>query len=172
MIMNDVRPLKAPVEIKDALQFLPVIILVLLLASAIAGFFYFKKKRHVKEKPIEPPRPPEETAFEELRSLIEARLVEKGMIKEYYIRISDIIRKYIERKYNVLALDKTTWELYRELRAKNFNRAHADMIRDFLEDCDLVKFAKYAPAQKEIEEIYARAKEIVAVTSQQCIAVL
>ena len=39
------------------------------------------------------------------------------------------------------------------------------MIRDFLEECDLVKFAKYIPGQREIEEIYKKAKEIVRLTT-------
>ena len=41
---------------------------------------------------------------------------------------------------------------------------HTEKINDFLEDCDMVKFAKYTPNQKEIEEAYRRAGEIVEIT--------
>ena len=165
LIANDIRPLKLPVEIKGAFPVIPFIILVLLLGAAIAAFIYFRKRRRAKEEPLVSPRTPEEIAMEELRILLEAKLTEKGMVKEYYIRISDIVRKYIEGRYNVAALDKTTWELYQEMRLKNFKRAHADRIRDFLEDCDLVKFAKYIPTHKEIELAYTGAKEIIEETS-------
>jgi hypothetical protein len=52
---------------------------------------------------------------------------------------------------------------------KKIERVHVDKIRDFLEDCDLVKFAKYIPTQKEIEEAYSKAKEIVEVTTPKIV---
>ena len=168
LIVNDIRPLKLPVEIKGIFPIIPFIILVLLLGVAIAAFIYFRKQRCTKEEPVALLRPPEEIAMEELRMLLEAKLIEKGMIKEYYIRISDIVRKYIEGKYKIFALDKTTWELYQEMRLKKLQRAHVDKIRDFLEDCDLVKFAKYIPTHKEIELAYTSAKEIIKETSLSC----
>ncbi len=168
LLTNDIRPLKLPVEIKGIFPVIPFIILVLLLIGAIVAFIYFRKRRRAKEAPVALPRPPEEIAMEELRMLLEAKLIEKGMIKEYYIRISDIVRKYIEGRYKIFALDKTTWELYQEMRLKKLERAHVDKIRDFLEDCDLVKFAKYIPTHKEIELSYTSAKEIIEKTTFLC----
>jgi len=162
---DDIRPLKGPVEIKEGFPVWPLVILVLLALAAFLVFIYFKKRRHVDEKPLEPPRPPEEIFTEKLNLLLEKRLVEKGMVKEYYIELSDIIRGYIEARFRVFALDRTTWELYQEMRSKKLQRAHVDKIRDFLEDCDLVKFAKYIPTQKEAEEAYNKAKEIIALTT-------
>jgi len=163
---DDIRPLKAPVDIKEGFIFW-LIILILLFAAGFGTFFYFRRKRHVQKMPAPPPRPPEEIAMEELRALLEMRLIEKGMVKEYYIRLSDIMRKFIEGRYMILAMEETTWELYQEMRTKRIERKHADKIRDFLEDCDLVKFAKYIPTQKEIDEIYKQAEEIVQMTTSK-----
>ena len=101
-----------------------------------------------------------------MRFLHESGLADKGMIKEYYIRLSDIIRKYIEERFGISALDRTTWELYQEMREKKVQRQSADKIRDFLEDCDMVKFAKYIPSQKETEDARNQAAEIIALTAK------
>lgn len=159
--MDDIRPLKDLVEIGGGFSFLALILLILLLAAAIALVIYFRKRKKAVEEPVLPPRPPEEIAMEALRALIEMRLVEKGMIKEYYVRLSDIIRTYIQGRFRIFALDMTTWELYQEMRLKKLDRPRVAQMRDFLEDCDLVKFAKYIPVKKEIEEAYTMAEEIV-----------
>lgn len=162
---NDIRPLKGPVEIKEGFPVGFFILLILLFIVAILVVPYFRKKRHIEERSLAPPRPPEEIAIEELRALLEMKLVEQGLVKEFYIRLSDVIRKFLEGRFRIFALDRTTWELYHQMRAKRFDRVHAERIRDFLEDCDLVKFAKYIPIKKEIEEAYNRAKEIVEITT-------
>jgi len=164
---DDIRPLKGPAEIKGRFPIGLVIILVLLFISAAAVFIYLRNKKKIKEKPVIPQRPPEEFAREALKALLEMKLVEKGFIKEYYIRLSDILRTYIEGRYRIFALDRTTWELYQEMRSKKIERMHVDKINDFLEDCDLVKFAKYIPNSKEIEEVYKRAEEIIEITKSE-----
>jgi len=161
---DDIRPLKGPAEIKSwFLAWLPAACI--LVTAVIAAFIYFKKKKREEEKPALPSRPAEEIAKDALRALKEMQFVEKGMIKEYYIRLSDIIRTYIENRYRIFSMDRTTWELFQEMKSKRIERPHADKINYFLEDCDMVKFAKYTPGQKEIEEAYKRAEEIVDVTT-------
>lgn len=158
---EDIRPLKGIAEIKEAFPSLPVIIVLFLAAAGIAAFIYFKKKKRFEIQPEAPRKSPEESALESLNLLREMKLAEKGMVKEYYIRLSDIIRRYIENKHGISALDRTTWELYREMRTKKTDRVRADKIKDFLEECDLVKFAKYAPSPKENGEIYVKAGDII-----------
>lgn len=166
--MNDIRPLKDVVEISGGFPALLVIVLILA-ALAIAAFIYLKKKK-VEEKPSMPPRLPEEIARDALRELKEKRLAEKGLIKEYYIGLSDIIRAYIENRYRIYAMDRTTWELFQEMKSKKIERLHVDKINDFLEDCDMVKFAKYTPGQKEIEEAYETACDIIDITTPKVTA--
>ena len=164
MNMDDIRPLKSPIEISE-ISLWPFIILALLTICGALAFIYFKRKRHVEEESLLPPRPPEQIAMEELQSLLDMNLIEKGMVKEYYIRLSDIVRKYIEGRFRISVLDRTTWELYQKMRIKKIKREWTDRIRDFLEDCDLVKFAKYIPSEKEIEQARTGAREIVEITT-------
>lgn len=162
---DDIRGLKGPAEIKGRFPWISFIASVLFIILGAGIFIYFNNKKRVRETPIIPQRPPEDIAVEELKALLDMRLPEKGMIKEYYIKVSDIIRKYIEARFRIVVLDRTTWELYQEMRSRRIERKYVEKIRDFLEDCDMVKFAKYIPVQKEIEEAYAKAKEIVEITT-------
>lgn len=166
-IMNDIRPLKAPVEITGGFPLVAFLILVLAFTAAIAVFIYFKRRKQAVTATENPLKSPEEIAMEELQALREKNLAGKGMIKEYYIEISDIIRKYIEGKFRVSALDRTTWEIYQEMRDKKIQRQSTARIKDFLEGCDMVKFAKYIPDQKEIEDAYNKAKEIIEITVEK-----
>ena len=51
------------------------------------------------------------------------------------------------------------------MRIKKVKREWTDRIRDLLEDCDLVKFAKYIPSEKEIDEAYSEARELIKITT-------
>jgi len=166
---DDIRPLKDIVDISGGFPVLPAVILILA-ALAVAALIYIRKKRKKEEKPALPPKPAEEIARDALKALREMRLIEKGLIKEYYIRLSDIIRTYIENRYEIFSMDRTTWELFQEMKSKRIERSHVDKINYFLEDCDMVKFAKYTPDQKEIEEIYKKAEEIVNITTPKIIS--
>lgn len=160
---DDIRPLKEPAEIKGKPPVWVFIVFILLIAGAAVSILLKKKKKEAK--PALPPRPAEEIAREGLRALAEMRLIEKGLVKEYYIRLSDIIRAYVENRYRIFAMDRTTWELFQEMKANRIERLHVDRINDFLEECDMVKFAKYTPSQKEIEEVYKKAEEIIDITT-------
>ncbi len=161
---DDIRPLKNPAEIKGKVSVWVFVIFILLIVG-IAAFIYLKKKKRKEDKPALPPAPAEEIARNALKALKEMKLIEKGFLKEYYIKLSDIIRAYIENRYRIFAMDRTTWELFQEMKSKRIERLHVDKINYFLEDCDMVKFAKYTPIQKEIEEAYIKAEEIVDITT-------
>ncbi|MFH1478328.1 MAG: hypothetical protein ABIG92_00950 [Candidatus Omnitrophota bacterium] len=159
--MEDIRPLKDIVEIKGSFSVLPILITILAIA-AIALFVYFNKKKKNKSEDIYiPQKTPREIALEELEKLLSEGLPGKGLIKEYYIKLSDIVRKFIEGKFNISTLDRTTYEIYRELRSSSVNRALVDSIRGLLEESDLVKFAKYRPNEKEAIDIFNRVKDII-----------
>ncbi|MFA5388153.1 MAG: hypothetical protein WC312_00160 [Candidatus Omnitrophota bacterium] len=162
---DDIRPLKDIVDIAGKFPLARLLALLLALLIITAVIMYFRIKKRKKEGPSLSPRPADEIARDALNALKGMRLAEKGMIKEYYIRLSDIIRAYIENRFVISAMDRTTWELFQEMRSTGMERRHADTINSFLEDCDMVKFAKYTPAVEETEEAYKKAEEIVDVTT-------
>jgi hypothetical protein len=130
-------------------------ILLILIALAILLLYFLKRRRQGKsllprkQKPI---RPAHEIAMEELERLVAAGLLNRGEVKEYYIQLSDIIRQYIENRFYIPALEMTTGQLITVMSSEGLDEEYIDMMRIFLDQCDLVKFAKYIPTEQENNE--------------------
>jgi hypothetical protein len=110
-------------------------------------------------------RSAEEIAREAIERLLARKLVEQGHLKQFYLELSEIIKRFLGSKLGVHSLERTTEEFTRDLRAVSVPSAEYRMIREFLEDCDLVKFAKYRPAAEEVEQIIARSRGGIACAS-------
>ena len=87
--------------------------------------------------------------------------MEQGQFKQFYLELSEIIKRFLGSKLGVHSLERTTEEFTRDLRAVSVPSAEYRMIREFLEDCDLVKFAKYRPGAEEVEQIIARSRAMI-----------
>jgi len=89
-------------------------------------------------------------------------LIAKGLVKEYYYRITNILRHYIEDRFGFLAPERTTEEFLTEMAHTNqLDATHKILIQEFLERCDMVKYAKYGPSNLEIKETYDAAKRFI-----------
>jgi hypothetical protein len=130
-------------------------ILLGLVAVVVFAIYYLKRRREgksllpQKQKPL---RPAHEIAEEALRKLVSAGLLERGEVKEYYIQLSDIVRQYVENRYSIPAPEMTTGQLVALMISEGFDSEYTGMLRFFLEQCDLVKFAKYIPTGGENEK--------------------
>jgi hypothetical protein len=163
---EDIRGLKPPIEIKGAYWGYLLILPILALLAA-GGFFYYRQKSKaiaLPKIPEELKKPAWEVALLELENLKSSDLLERGEIKKYYIILSDIIRKYLERRYQITALDRTTQEIKGEMKRVKVEGEVADLIYGFLSASDLVKFAKYIPLKEEIEKDWNQAYTIVSIT--------
>jgi len=109
-----------------------------------------------------------EIAYLRLRALVAANLVEQGQIKEFYERISGILRHYIEDRFNLHAPERTTEEFLAELR---FTEALAPedkkALEAFLTHCDLVKFAKHEPTTEQIQQVFDLVKDFIERTKSE-----
>ncbi|MCB4757179.1 MAG: BatD family protein [Elusimicrobia bacterium] len=164
---GQLRPLKGFFNFRS---YLWLWILIGVLIGLGAGFFALKWIQKRKKEALEaagPPKPPEEIAWDALNQLEFSGLLTDGNIKEFYIRLSQILRQYLENRYKVLALERTTTELLAEFRRLNLALDLTSLLRLTLETGDLVKFAKYAPEDQEIEEDLNRVKQIITVTTPQ-----
>ena len=170
---DDIMDLKQPVGIKHT--FLYYFLLIGLPIILLGGFSVYYFTRKAKESGFfsgnEPLKPADELAYERIEKLKAMGLIEKGELKQYYIILSEIIRRYLEARYSIQVLDMTTYELYQQLRKIGADKKHTGIIKDFLEECDMVKFAKYLPEVKIIEEDTETAKKIVDVTAEEKIQV-
>jgi hypothetical protein len=88
---------------------------------------------------------------------------------EFSIAVSEIIRRYIEQRFNIRVTPHTTQEFLHEL-VKQSNTAlkeHQPLLADFLEHCDLAKFARWHLSIAQMEAMYKSACAFVTATGTQ-----
>ena len=102
--------------------------------------------------------------IEALEKLRQEQLIEQGLVQEYYFRLSDIFRRYIEHRFTLPAVEQTTQELQPEIMNLDTHPKIKTQMREVLTQADMVKFAKYLPADQEITEHYNKVIEIIAAT--------
>ncbi|MBN1621827.1 MAG: hypothetical protein JW871_04470 [Endomicrobiales bacterium] len=161
---GDIRDIKPPLYLRIA--YFVYLIWVLAAAILFYGFYFWYKKyqkRKISEFPAQekPGIPPMQLALGELDKLRNSDLVQEGRIKEFYIALTNIIRDYLSGVYSIETRDRTTSEIYADLRQKVSDKKYLVLIRDFFNECDLVKFAKYRPDEKACFEDLEAAVKIV-----------
>lgn len=102
-----------------------------------------------------PPRlSPDEEALRALDELLAENLPVNGEIRQYYQRISDILREYVEARFEISAPNMTTEEFIDVLRAnENFQGdVRAELMR-FMNACDKVKYAGMGASAAEMDNL-------------------
>ena len=136
-----------------------------LLVVAVCILLYLRKR---KKNSFEKRRPAHLIALEDIEKLEKDGLVERGIIKEYYFRLSDIFRTYIENRFDIPAVEQTTPELVPEIdKLEKIDSAVKLKAEEFLKYSDLVKFAKYSPQQEEIEGNKQKIVSVIAETKEE-----
>jgi len=165
----EIQDIKAPIRIPiDWLLVSIIAILVLaLIVAAYFGYKYYQKKKLGKVV-VEPEiiLTPFEKAIANLTKLEEKKLWQQGEIKEYHSELTGIIRDYFENKYNFIAMEMTTSEIISNLKLKEVNFEVIKTTEEFLENADMVKFAKFKPMPTINETMMKQAYLIVNKTNQ------
>jgi hypothetical protein len=161
--------IQAPFSI---LEILPYIGLGLLLLLVIGGIVYYIIRQSKKKKPaiVEKPKeiiPPHIKALSELEKLGLQKLWQEGKIKDYYTSITDILRVYIEERYDITALEMTTDEIMLALKRKDINEEMKGKLREILTLSDLVKFAKENPLPSDHEFCFNASVDFVNTTAEK-----
>src|SRR5262245_1140736 len=119
--------------------------------------------RRRTQRPVEPRRQtPEEVAHAALAQLLAENLPARGLIKEFYLRLTGIVRQYVEDTTGIRAPEQTTEEFLRNIRSRAvFPPERSVRLADFLESADLVKYAGQLPDEGQIDQAVARAHEFV-----------
>ena len=138
------------------------------MGSGAVLFVIFRNRNLAGDRTMVQKIPAHEQAFDELQALVAEDLVEKGKIKEFYHKISDILRRYIENRFNLRAPEQTTEEFLTNIRSKNdFDDTHKTLLKNFLTHCDLVKFARHQPETEDIQKTFDSCKEFILATQQK-----
>src|SRR5881397_3693456 len=135
--------------------------LVFVIAFAALSFVglvvWFLAKRR---KPLVPPKPPREIALEELERI--SREIERMSPYQFSIHVSDILRKYVTQQHGVPATRQTSIEFLTALaKASPFSIEEKSLLEDFLNRCDLIKFARYEATTSDSELLLGEAIRFV-----------
>lgn len=135
--------------------------IVLAIIIAIVVYFVTRKKPQKAQVVQEVKIPAHILAIQKLQALDDQKLWQQGNVKKYYSEISDIVREYIEKRFRILALESTTYELVIKLNNTNINRLDKANLEELLELADLAKFAKVEPLPDEHMKAMQIAREFV-----------
>lgn len=155
----EIKDIKGPYDVPfDWKRLLKWVLLGLLVVAAIVvGIILYRKYRKQPEEPVarpKPKRPAHDIALEKLEALRQQKLWQNDRTKEYYIELSDIIREYIEFRFDILALEMTTDETVSALKLAGIEEHKVNSLRQMLMMADLAKFAKYKPMANENEQCF------------------
>ena len=137
----------------------------LILAAVLALVYWLWKRRQPTDASNAPAPPtPYELAIRALQQLRE----ENPPVEEFYTRLSDIVRHYLEGRFYLHAPERTTEEFLYEVTQDNaLAQEHKDLLGPFLQESDLVKFARHHPEQSDMQRALEAAEKFVRDTQPQ-----
>ncbi len=164
----DIQDIHGPLSLPLSRLFWVVIVLVvvLLIVSLLLFDRFVRKRRKVFVPPPPPPEPPLNVFNREIEGLISAHHLDKGEVKEFHLKLSEILRRFLGARYNFEALESTTTELSQMLKSKGVDAAVMRKLDSFASINDPVKFAKWIPTNDISEALVDAAREIVAATTE------
>jgi hypothetical protein len=153
----DIRGIKGPVHIPSSYAWIGWVLLAV--AVGVLAWFLWKKYARRRNLPKSIPSiPAHRRAKDRLRNVHE-------LLSDPYAYcslISDVVREYLEERFDLHAPDRTTEEFLEEVRTTAvLHPDHKAVLEDFLSRCDLVKFARFEPTQEELKSLLEAALRFI-----------
>jgi hypothetical protein len=159
---NRYYDIKQPMDIEYSYWF--EILMGILCTVAVAAVLWFLiKRRKPKEEKVEKKIiiPPHIPALKKLNAMRDGKVWMDMIIKEYYVDLTDVLRKYISGRLKINAMEYTTDEIMDEINDTTIGVQHKMELQDLLQMSDLVKFAKIHPLPEEGEKYLTTALNFV-----------
>lgn len=157
-LLEDIKPIKPPVARVPLWAWIAGAVM---LAGGVAGWWWMRRTRQ-QPHAASPAPAAHEVALEALEQLRREQLPLQGRYEEHYVRLSTIVRVYIEHRFGLRAPEMTTEEfLQAASNGQALSESHRRALQEFLMRCDLVKFARYRPSGQEAEEAWCAAQRFV-----------
>ena len=156
-VADDIRDIKPPIEISDGLAWLwwGLAALATIVVLFLIWRWWQKRRAQIVFVPPVPAHVRAKQKLDEALALI-------AQPKPFVIAVSDTARAYLEERFNFRAPERTTEEFLRELSGTDLlAKPQKESLGEFLQSCDLVKFAKYEPGEKELRELHGAALNLV-----------
>lgn len=147
------QPLKTPLVVEE---FGGYVMAGIFLGALVASIVWLIANRRRRERVAEelPKEPAHVIAIRSLEILANQKLWQNGKIKEYYSRLTEILREYLSGRYGTGAMEMTTEEIVAAMRELGLNTSHVARLAALLVESDLVKFAKHTPTEEVHENSY------------------
>ncbi|WP_454961378.1 BatD family protein [Capnocytophaga leadbetteri] len=173
--LYDIKPIQ---EVKKPFTsygwILTIIAAVLLLLIVAFVYFVFIRKKKFPFLQTQKKLPPFDRAIQDLKELQNSKYLIQSQHKEYYTRLTDIVKAYLEEEVHILAKESTTDELLTKINLLqekgklNLNQETITNLKRVLQTADLVKFAKNKPSddnaeydRETIENVVIKTKEAI-----------
>ncbi|MDG2332616.1 MAG: hypothetical protein P8Q97_00180 [Myxococcota bacterium] len=126
----------------------------------LAGFFGFRAwQRWSLQAAV---RSAWDVASSELEMLLASPLPQGERVNDFFVQLSGIVRRYLENRFSLRSPELTTERFLEEVIASpEFGREHQALLKDFLNQCDLVKFAHHVPSPEAIRETTQKARRFI-----------
>ncbi len=140
--------------------------LALIVAGLIVGLIFLVVRRLRTRRALATMdnRLPHEVALDELDRIEGLKLPDAGFFKEHYTLVSDTLRLYIERRFNIPMMERTTAEVHDALKQVDLPVSLSGHILSILDVSDLVKFSEYLPEASSAYGIITSVRQIVQAT--------
>jgi hypothetical protein len=160
-------PITYPITFMEVLPWAASGLAVLVLIAFVI-YIIIRRRQH---KPIffkpKPKEPPHVIALRELDKIKAEKLWQSNKVKQYYTRVTDVLRTYMEERYKMQAMEQTSEEILQALKSIQLPDELMDKLRELLSVSDLVKFAKYQPMTDDNEKALGTAHEFVDHTKEE-----
>ncbi len=141
----------------------------ILLLMAVAYYLYLRlrdNKPIIKSFKIVKRLLPHQKAMKEIEQIKADKMVSSENQKEYYTKLTDTLRRYIEERYKFSAMEMTSSEIIERL-TQDGDQKSLDELRELFTTADLVKFAKYSTLINENDKNLVSAIEFINQTKQE-----
>lgn len=162
LVSEDLRPLKSQWEVPPDYVKWAAIVLAALAAAALIVWWVRRRRARIVVSEPEVRLPPDVIALAELDRIAGLGLVERGEFKPYYTLVADAVRRYLNARFGVETMDRTTHELLDEMARRH---ERVDGLEALLNEADLVKFAKFKPDAPSAQRALEAARAIVVATT-------
>lgn len=150
--LADITDVQSPPFVwQDLLEYLwlGLLIFFIILIIVLGIFFATRKKRKGYYFTPVVKKAPHVVALEALDKIKNHKIWQQGLEKEYYTNLTDVLRVYVEKRFMINALEKTSDEIIESLKYISESESAKDNLQQILKLADLVKFAKYKPLPDE-----------------------
>lgn len=159
-------PIETPLSWAEILPYVFWSFWGLLVAALIVWLFTkYKRKEKVFGRAEKPKDPPHIIALSSLDKVKGEKLWQRGLVKEYYSDVTEVIRAYLENQFDIRAMEQTTDEIMDDVSDEELiTKDLKEKLKDMLVRADFVKFAKAEPLADENHKTLTDAYDIVTET--------